>query len=234
MEYSDFTVVIPTLNEEENISILLGHLLSSYKGINIIIADGGSSDKTRGYVEKIAKKSGHVRFLENRSSKLRRSVTHSVIDGILASRTKYVIVMDADMQHPYAVVKKMARLLKQGNQIVPAVRGSISNWGLNRLIISKMLNYVGYAMLVLRNKERCSDVSTGFFGMDRKLFTSIYSANKNRYVINGIRIFYDTIKCIAREKFRVAEVRYDFKGREEGHSKIGFSHGVKAIKSIFT
>lgn len=234
MDYSNLTVVIPTLNEENNIGTILRKLLTVYKGIHIVVVDGGSVDKTRDCVDEIAKKSKNIRFLANPSSKLRRSVTASLTDGILASKTKYIITMDADMQHPCSVVKTIAKLLNQGNQIVPAVRVHRSNWSVYRLIMSEIFSHVGYTILVLGNKERCSDVTTGFFGIERKLFVKTYEKNRDRYVISGIRILYDTLKCIDHGEFKVVEVPFTQTDRKKGYSKMGFGQGVTAIKSFLT
>jgi glycosyltransferase involved in cell wall biosynthesis len=234
LKYDDFTVVIPTLDEEENIGTLIGHLLRTYDGISIIVADGGSTDNTRKFVQEISRKNKRVRFLPNPYKKSKRSVTQSLAEGIIASRTKYSITMDADMQHPYMVVGKIAALLKEGNQIVPGVRIGSRNWGIHRVVISKMLNYIGHAILFLKNKERCYDDSTGFFGIERKLFAKTYRENKKRYVIDGIRVFYDTIKCMDYGKYRMAQVPFTFDGREDGRSKMGFKQGIKAIQSFTT
>ena len=43
---SKFSIIIPTLNEEENLSELLFHLNSYNEEIGIIISNGGSTDKT--------------------------------------------------------------------------------------------------------------------------------------------------------------------------------------------
>lgn len=234
LDYSDFTVVIPTLNERENIGLLIGHLLSSYKGISVVVADGGSTDGTDAIVKKITLRNRLVRFLKNPSSKKKRSVTASIKDGIISSRTKFAISMDADMQHPYTAIKDIARLLNQGNKLVPGVRIGSSNWGFDRVVIAKVLADIGYLFLVLRGKERCRDVSTGFFGIDRDLFTRTYNENKNRYVIDGIRVFYDTLKCIDHGRYRIAEVPFIFEGRHVGTSKMGFRQGIKAMQSFIT
>ena len=46
MTYSDTSVVVPTLNEEKNITELIG-LISKFGGIRIIVADDGSKVRTQ-------------------------------------------------------------------------------------------------------------------------------------------------------------------------------------------
>jgi glycosyltransferase involved in cell wall biosynthesis len=92
MDYSDTTVVIPTLNEEKNIYELLSSLFDNYHGISIIVADDGSSDNTKRLVR--ATKS----ILLDRANKNIHGLTASVIEAVKQINTKYTIVMDGDMQ----------------------------------------------------------------------------------------------------------------------------------------
>ena len=46
-EYSDLTVIIPTLNEEGNISSIIRELAKRYAGVHVIVSDDGSTDKTK-------------------------------------------------------------------------------------------------------------------------------------------------------------------------------------------
>ena len=52
MDYSNTTVVIPTLNEEKNIEKELKLIETLYPGIHVIVADDGSKDKTQEIVKK--------------------------------------------------------------------------------------------------------------------------------------------------------------------------------------
>ena len=142
MDYDDFTVVIPTLNEEKNISILINKLVKTYKGINVVVVDDGSKDKTRLVVNSIGKNNLHVK-LYDRSGKKAKGLTISAIEGILGSKTRFSIVMDADLQHPIEPVGTIAEKLIQGNKIVVAVRKDARGWQLYRKLISKSLIMVG-------------------------------------------------------------------------------------------
>jgi rSAM/selenodomain-associated transferase 2 len=48
------SIIIPTLNEEENIYRLLEYLQKNFPGVEIIVADGGSEDRTVGIASKHA------------------------------------------------------------------------------------------------------------------------------------------------------------------------------------
>ena len=61
--YFDTTIIIPTFNEEPNISELLNLIEKLYKNISIIISDDGSRDKTQEIVIKYSKKNKKIKLL---------------------------------------------------------------------------------------------------------------------------------------------------------------------------
>lgn len=65
--YPSVTIGIPVLNEEEHIErVISGFLNSEYPNlVEILIADGGSTDKTRKIVANLSKKDGRVKLIDN-------------------------------------------------------------------------------------------------------------------------------------------------------------------------
>lgn len=66
-EHPSVTIAIPTFNEETNIArVLQGFLNSGYKNIvQILVADGGSSDKTREIVAEFSAKDARISLVPN-------------------------------------------------------------------------------------------------------------------------------------------------------------------------
>jgi dolichol-phosphate mannosyltransferase len=232
--YNDFTVILPTLNEQDNIQILISNILRHYKGIRIVVVDDGSSDKTREYVLEFCKNHSGIRLLDRARLGRKRGLTASVVDAIAASNTRYVIVMDADMQHPYAKLKEIAELLKEKKELVVGVRTRTSNWKFYRKVISKALIGIGYVVLTAKNEERCNDIFSGFFGVDRKLFMRVYTQNKKRFVPEGFKVLYDMLKCLDHNSISIAEVPYVFINRKKDKSKAGISQGFRLMQSFVT
>jgi dolichol-phosphate mannosyltransferase len=231
MDYSEITVVLPTLNERDTIGKLIHLITEEYKGIKIIVADDNSKDGTIGIVQRISSSNKNVRLLERAGKK--RGLTASVIDGILASKTKYVVVMDADMQHPYQAIKEIKKKFEEGYDVVVVYRSVITNWPKYRMLISKITILIGYAILALRRRPRCADIFSGYFGVKRDLFVKVYSANKHRFVGEGYKVLFDFLKCLGKET-KIAEVPSPFYPRKFGSSKAGIKQGIALFKSFFS
>ena len=232
MDYNNLTVVIPTLNEERNIAILINKLIKTYGGINVIVVDDGSKDNTRLVVNSISRNNARVRFYD-RSKKKTKGLTISAIDGILRSKTQFSIVMDADLQHPIEPIGTIAEKLMNGDKIVVAVRKDARGWQFYRKFISKSLIIIGYASLRLRHRSTCSDIFSGFFGVENKLFKRTYIENKDRFVSGGYKILFDLLKCVKRT-VRISEVPYSFGLRKYGSSKASLKHGLLLFRSFVT
>ncbi len=232
MQYKEFTVVLPTLNEGRNVAELVSHLKRTYKGICVIVADDGSKDNTRDEARRMNKIYGSVKIIDRKRLGRARGLTASVIDGITESRTRYVIVMDADMQHPYQVVGKIAAKLQRGDEIAVGIRAEVEDWPFYRKFISKSLIVVGYAVLFFRGSQSCGDIFSGFFGVDRKFFINTYSKNRERFVGRGFKVLFDLLKCVKRNSISVSDVPYVFKNRKFGESKAGAKQVLDLLKSF--
>lgn len=234
MDYDDFTVVLPTLNEGKSIGMLIRRLLKLYGGIHVIVVDDGSRDSTVEDVKTASGRSRRVRLIDRAAARLEKGLTGSVVDGISAARTRFVVVMDADLQHPPEVVGKIAKELEGGADLAIAVRAEVKGWALHRKMISKMLISLGYMVMLLRRSERSNDIFSGFFGVDRRLFSSTYSLNRRRFVTGGYKVLFDFLKCMKRDSIRISEVPYSFGIRKHGASKAGFRQGAYLFKSFLS
>ncbi len=233
-DYSKFTVVIPTLNEKDTITEILGIITKRYPGIRVLVVDDGSTDGTQEAVKEKSKGNGAVKIIDRHSEGLQRGLTASIADGMLESKTPYVIVIDADMQHPPEKIGDLAANLAAGYDLAVANRERVTKWAAYRKAISRFFMYSGKILLYFNAKETCVDTFSGFFGVRRDLFLDVYKKNKSRFVPNGYKILYDFLKCIDRGTLKIANIPFVFHVRESGGSKAGFAQGVALMKSFFS
>lgn len=116
MAYS-VSIILPTINEEENLKLLIPDLIENLDGIDysIIVADDGSSDNSKEYVESLNLVHKNIMFL-NRTSP--PSLPMSIWDGIEEANTDYVLWMDADGSMPANTVREMVDISNQNLECV--------------------------------------------------------------------------------------------------------------------
>jgi len=226
-DYSDTTIIIPTFNEESNISELLKLTEKLYKNIKIIVSDDGSTDKTQEIVKGYSKKNKKIKLLD-RSKKAVHGLTASVVDASKQVKTKYIVVMDGDLQHPPEKIKEIVRELRKGSDLVAGARRKVFDWPLNRRIISKIATLLGKTRLLLKGTT-CDDILSGFFGIKTKLMQSL---NKNKFEMQGYKILFDILKNIDK-KIKIKNIYYDFGMRKRGHSKIGLKQIISFLRALF-
>lgn len=229
MNHSDTTIVIPTLNEGENIKKLIALLNRLYDKINIIVSDDGSTDSTKAAVRSFRSKK--IVFFD-RSKKRVHGLTASVVDAAKIVKTPYTVVMDGDLQHPPEKVEDIVNLLRENKELVVGVREKdLSDWYLHRMIMSKGALFLGKMKLLSRG-IKCSDSISGFFGIRSDIFKRVIEKNEDKYELEGYKVLFDTLKYIPQNT-KIAETPYFFGIRKGGDSKINSKHIWLYFRSLF-
>jgi dolichol-phosphate mannosyltransferase len=230
MKYSDITLIIPTLNESDNISKMIDLTGKMYPGIRVIVSDDGSKDGTQEIVKRYASRSSRIRLL-NRSKEPVHGLTASVTHGAKIAKTKYIIVIDGDLQHPPEKIGEIAVGLRNGNDIVIGTREKdLTAWVWHRRLISKSATSLGRARLMIRGLN-CKDVLSGFFGIRTSLAKDIIDRRGDKFQPEGYKILFDLLKQVPRDT-KIGEVSYLFGLRKTGQSKLNRRHIMIFLKSM--
>ena len=207
-----FSIIIPTLNEADNILPLLSEIAVTAERLKlepeIIFVDDGSTDGTRSIV---AEYSGALAVrLICRNSK--PGLARAVVAGAAVASNETVVVMDADLSH--------------SPEMIPALLLPITENKADMVIGSRFAD--GAATPGLSSTRRtCSILATwptflftnvkdplsGFFAIDRQRLSSVLQTGA------GFKIVLE-ILAGAESGFRVAEVPIRFCERFTGHSKM--------------
>jgi len=229
--YSDTTIVTPTFKEAKNIGKLLEKITIICPFIHVIVADDGSRDGTQEIVREFSRKNKNVMLLDR--SKKQKGLTASVLDGVMHSKTPYVVVMDADFQHPPEAVKSIVEQLRNGGQVVVGTRiDKPEDWGFFRFLASDTAILLGRFRLRLSGAY-ARDVVSGFFGARTDLFKGQIEKCSHRFVPEGYKVCLDLLKTLPRDT-KVREAPYSFELRKEGKSKMGTKHVIAYFKSLLT
>lgn len=119
------SIVLPSYNEEENISrtaLILSDLMNQEQiDFELVFVNDGSKDATWSEICKASNNSNHivgVNFSRNFGKE------SAIIAGLSHSRGDCCVVMDCDLQHPPETVVEMYRLWEQGYLVVEGVKRS--------------------------------------------------------------------------------------------------------------
>jgi len=117
------SVVVPAFEEAENLAELhrqLKKILDPLEiGWELVFADDGSADRTWCEINRL-----HALDPRVRGVRLVRNFGHqfALLAGLTHARGRAIVTMDADLQHPPALIGQMVQLWRQGHKVVQSVR----------------------------------------------------------------------------------------------------------------
>jgi len=210
----ELCVVIPVLNERDNVQPLVARLETVLAGIawEVIFVDDDSNDGTRAAIRAAAERDGRVRLLHRVG---RRGLASAFIEGAQASLAPVIAAMDGDMQHDEALLPRMFAAIGEGAEIVIGSRhiagGGMGEWDRTRIGMSNLATRL--AGIVLRTEV--SDPMSGFFMLRRAVFDRAMP----RLSAIGFKILLDIIASLPTPP-RIVELPYTFRTRRHGESKL--------------
>ncbi len=211
----ELTVVIPALNERDNIGPLVDLLDVALEAVSweVIFVDDDSADRTAERVREIGRRDRRVRCLQRLG---RRGLATACIEGALAASAPYIAVMDADMQHDEKLLPQMLAMLK--SEPVDLVVGSryVAGGGIGGLDAARA-NISAFATRLSRIicKVEIADPLSGFFMLRRDVLEEAL----RRLSGQGFKILLD-ILASSPQSLRIRELPYEFRERQQGESKL--------------
>jgi dolichol-phosphate mannosyltransferase len=206
---SNSSVVIPALNEKENLSRLIPALKN--RDLNsIYIIDDMSNDGT----EKLEQQYPGVHLL-TRGGRL--GLISAEIDGMRLTDTDYVVVMDADLSHrPEDVPGMVEQAIRTKSDLVIGSRymeSGITNDEFIRQVISKIANM----LFRISFDVDLHDCTSGFRVYSREACDYL---GKQTDIENGYVGQVDIVSRLKHEGFKITEYPVVFVKRTEGKSKL--------------
>ncbi|MFF1410927.1 glycosyltransferase [Streptomyces sp. NPDC058289] len=224
------TLIIPTFNEAGNIDELLSRLaaaLPAHLPVSVLFVDD-STDDTPAVIEKAALECAFpVEVLHRESPD--GGLGGAVVEGIGRADTDWIVVMDADLQHPPHLVPELvgegartgADLVVASRYIAGGSRAGLA--GSYRIAVSRGATWLTKGLFP-RALRGISDPMSGFFAMRRSAVTE--EALKPL----GYKILLElAVRCRPE---RVAEVPFVFQDRFSGESKSTAREGLRFLTHL--
>ena len=210
-------VIIPTLNERENIPLIVQRLESLLQKWNweVVFVDDDSQDGSQNVLLDLARKNPHVRCIRRIG---RRGLASACLEGMASSAADIFVVMDADLQHDETILPKMLAAFVEDPLLeltvgtrYAGVGAGVGNWSKTRLLVSRLATSLGS----LARKTELSDPMSGFFAIRR----AVFEETVRKMTGKGFKILLDLVLSAGRP-LKSKEFSYQFRTRQHGESKL--------------
>lgn len=222
----ELSIIIPTFNEQDNVGRMVERIEAVLAGVTdsyeIWFIDDSSDDTPR-VLEQLDQGHQTVHYVHRDRG---NGLAGAVVDGFHRTRGEFVVVMDADLQHPPELLPDILAKLRRGTDIVIPSRfiAGGSDGGLNplRRLISYSARAIGW--LMLKRLRRISDSTSGYFGLRRRV---IEGATLNPI---GWKILIEVL--INGNYETVHEIPYKFSARGAGESKMNLREQFNYLRHL--
>jgi dolichol-phosphate mannosyltransferase len=223
------SIIVPTYNERDNVPALLARLVAAlpHDDTEIVFVDD-STDGTPDVITAEAARYPVAITVHHRDEGI-GGLGGAVVEGMRIARGEWIVVMDADLQHPPEIVPDLiAAGLRDGADLVVGSRyaNGGNTGGLAdgyRKLVSR-----GSTLLVktlFRNSLlSVSDPMSGLFAIRA---SSLDTAALRPL---GYKILLELI--VRNRPGRIVEVPYGFQARHAGESKSTAAEGVRFLKHV--
>jgi glycosyltransferase involved in cell wall biosynthesis len=202
---TDIAVVVPVLNERENLELLFNslHEVIHELGLSaeIVVSDGGSHDGS----QETARQHG-ARVV----TQTERGYGGALLAGFAATTAPYVVTMDADLSHQPVFLKDFWRQRSDADLLIASryVSGGKADMGRFRLVLSRILNITYNRVLSLPLR----DLSSGFRMYSRSVLSTLDLQARDFDVLEEI------VVKIYVAGGRIKEVPFHYRARNSGKS----------------
>lgn len=218
----DVSVVIPLLNEEENISILYDELIESLNKLDVsyelVFVDDGSTDSSLSILKKLQELDDAVCIISLRKN---FGQTAAMSAGFDVAKGEVIVAMDADLQNDPADIGILLKEINNGSDLVTGWRHDRKDPFLSRKLPSKIANKI-------------ISLATGVHIHDYGCTLKAFKAD----VIKNIKLYGEMhrfIPAIASAMgVEIAEVKVNHRSRRFGSSKYGLSRTLRVILDLIT
>ena len=220
MTENSVSIIVPTLNEEENIQPLVSEITACAVPFReILFVDDHSTDATREKIRALARRHP-IRLIEQDGAD--QGLAGAIMSGARAAHGEILLVMDADLSHPPDRIKDLVMPVFAGTaDLVVGSRyvkgGSTLGWPVWRRVVSRAGAALAQPLTGL-NDSMC-----GFFAIGRSRLLELEPQT------SGFKIVFEAM-LRARGTLRVHEIPIAFRERTRGKSKMSF---VVALRFFF-
>ncbi|MDT8300699.1 MAG: glycosyltransferase family 2 protein [Sedimentisphaerales bacterium] len=217
----EVSVVVPLLDEQDNIGPLYEQITQTLKGkynYEIIFIDDGSSDNSFKILADLQKADNRMRIIRFRKN---FGQTSALSAGFTHAKGKIIIALDADLQNDPADIPDMIDKLNEGFDVVSGWRKKRHDNAITRLLPSKIANWV---------ISWITGVKLHDYGCTLKVY--------RREVLEETKLYGEMHRFIPAlaswSGAKIAEMPVNHRPRTAGQTKYGIGRTLKVILDLIT
>lgn len=221
------TIVIPTLNERDNMVPLLSRIeAAGIPGCQILVVDENSPDGTLDAVRTYAADKPHIQGIANDGIP---GLSPSIVKGFSLAEGEILCCMDGDLQHDVGSLKGLLEAARDCDLVIGSRYvdggGFAERWNPVRVVISRTAAWMARIVLGVR----VQDPMSGFFAVRRDAFMAI----RPQLAPRGFKIMLEILYLLTRQGgFRITEHGITFGKRLHGQSKLSAKVMVQYLKML--
>jgi glycosyltransferase involved in cell wall biosynthesis len=207
MKSITLSIIIPCYNEErvvgQTVLVVEENIRLITCDYEIILIDDGSRDQTYQQIVEISAANEHIRGIRFTRNFGKEAAIQA---GIHQARGKAVIIMDADLQHPPALISTLYRHWKDdGYDVVEAIKSYQEKGGIWQKLRSRFFNWFMRRMTGLQMKG-ASDYKL----LDRKVVEQLLEISERNRFFRGL---------VNWTGFRTKQISFQVQERAGGETK---------------
>ena len=218
---NDIVIVVPTLNEKENIKILFNKLTITNIVFDLLFVDDNSSDRSQEVIKELAKENQNVNYIFRPKKMGIGSAHKEAFVWCYNKNYKTIITMDADGTHDPKYIKLLLEELRNFDIVVTSRflgKNLLEGWPIFRVLLTT-LRHVTISLLLSMPYD-----SSGAFRCinSQKVDLPDLTMAKD----DGYAYFWESIFILHKKKYRISQIPVQLPYRKVGSSKM-------MIKDIF-
>ena len=220
-------VVIPTLNEERNISNILKKIRQTKIKLDILFVDDNSNDKTQDLIKIFKKKYKNISYIFRENKVGIGSAHKDAIKYVYKKKYDLIITMDADGTHDPKYFKKMISKAQEHDYVITSRfkrSNLIKDWPIER----KIITYTRH-LLVKFFLGMTLDASGAYrcFFIKKIPLNMFFKAKNNDYAF-----FWEITYLIKFYGYSIHEIPVRLVYRKLGKSKMKFKHIIYSLSYL--
>ncbi len=240
-------IILPTLNEAENITQMVHGVTGVLKKISdisfvLLVVDSNSSDTTATIVRKLAQNSAALKLITTAEPGLGYALQLGLREAYQKYDADYAITLDADGSHNPKYLPAIIKTLVHTHLVVGSRYnrgGKIHDWPLYRRWISSVGNWLLGKLIDLSD---VSDYTSNYRGYSKVALQAVTTA---QLPSDWSFLCASLLQC-KTQKITIQEIAITFSDRLHGESKLdpmrysvalltlAFSYRIKRMRSILS